>query len=139
MDTSSSSSFLNEVTFNFPTSTLSSTPGKKSFHDRTNQPSLSRQKMQGQQIRKEKNKLTSSEIAELKAALALAHKENHEKDTQIRYLLAQVRKVKEDQADVKTKLKDADAWIKPAYNNLSPAGQTELKTAVFMAKVEFPS
>ena len=54
-------------------------------------------------------------------------------------ILAEVRKVKEDQADIKTNLKDADAWIKPAYNNLSPAGRTELKTAVFMAKDDFPA
>ena len=138
MDTSSESSFLNEATYNFPTSILSSTPSRNPLQDRTNQQTLSRQKIQGQQIRKENNKVKSSEIAELKAALALANKDNHEKDIRISDLLAEVRKLKDSQADIKTKLKDGDAWIKPTYNNLSPAGRTELKTAVFMARDDFP-
>ena len=40
---------------------------------------------------------------------------------------------------MKKRVKDADAWVKPTYNNLSPAGRTEMKTAVFMARDEFPA
>ena len=138
MDTSSGSSFLNEATFNFPANISSSTPSRIPFQDKTNQQSLSRQKIQGLQARKENNKVKCSEIAELKAALTLAKNDNQAKDIRISNLLAEVRKLKDGQADLKTKLEDGDAWIKPTYNNMSPAGRTELKTAVFMARDDFP-
>ena len=131
-DSSSSPGFGNSSSFsNSPM--FSSTPS--SSRDGTK---ISRQAELGKMIRKKNNKIKLNEIDELKAALAKSKEENVAKDIKISEQTSDIRKLRSENNDLKDKLNHADDWLKPTYMNMSPSGKTELKTAVNMAKNDFP-
>ena len=61
------------------------------FQDRVNLPAISRQAQRGRLIRKQNNKVKSTEIFDLKAALASSEKENLPKGVKIADLNKEVK------------------------------------------------
>ena len=133
-----SAAFGDSTSFSTPPFTCSTPVSIRTpFHDKTNLANISRQSQMGKRIRKKNNQDKSTEIAELKAALAKTEEENVAKDILIADLTTDLKKVKTENDDLRNKLKNSDNWLKPTYKNMTISARTELKTAVQMAKIDF--
>ena len=118
----------------------SSTPCSKRvpFQARNDLPEISRQSQLGQKIRRQNNKIKAVEIADLKVGLDNSKEENAAKDIKINELTNDLRNTKNENEELKMKLQHCDDWLKQTLKNMSPTARTEFKTAVQMAKNDFP-
>ena len=129
-------SSLNSTGFDY--SLLSGPVCSTPVQDNINLQNSSRQAQLGQKIRRHNNKVKATEMSHLKVILEKCIEENDAKDISINEITNELRKKSQENKELKVKLKQCDEWLKPTFKNMSPAARTEFKTAVQMAKHDFP-